>query len=293
MANQIGPWKLGDRLGTGGQGAVFEGTREEGTVAAVKVINVTRPKKRARFVREIKTHAHLSEENAANIIPVIDHNLEELQDPENGVRGYIAMPRAVCSLDDRYDLYRHRTELCLETFLGIINGVRSAHRVGAIHRDLKPANILFLDESLRVPMVSDFGICFLRESSDSVRVTDEGETVGARFFMAPEQERGDVTEVTPSADIYALGKLLHFMITSRHLHREKLSEAFREEELESDQRLVLVRDELLARMVIEEPSGRIQSAEELYTITSEILRSFRRHRSHWLANLLRGFSHAR
>jgi serine/threonine protein kinase len=101
-----------------------------------------------------------------------------------------------------------------------VTGIRSAHQHGAIHRDIKPANVLFLDESLREPMVSDFGICFLKETIESERLTEHGETVGAKFFMAPEQERGGITDVAEASDIYALGKLLHFMITSRYLYRE-------------------------------------------------------------------------
>src|SRR5215469_8417437 len=125
-------------------------------------------------------------------------------------------------------------------------------------------------------MISDFGICFLKETVDSDRVTEHGETVGARFFMAPEQERGGVTDVTESSDIYALGKLLHFMITSRHLYREKLSEAFEDTELKADERLEVVRDSLLARMIVEDPYGRIQSADEVLKIISKILSDFRR-----------------
>jgi serine/threonine protein kinase len=274
----IGPWKLGERLRRGGQGGVFRATRDEGMVAAVKVIELTRPKKRARFIQELKIHALLSAKGASNVIPVLDHNLEQISGSENAVRGYIAMPLAVCSLYDRYRLYNLRTEFCLETFLGIVTGIREAHQQGAIHRDIKPANVLFLDDSFKQPMVSDFGICFLKETIDSDRVTEHGETVGARSFMAPEQERGGVTDVTESSDIYALGKLLHFMITSRRLYRENLSEAFEINEIRADERLEIVRDDLLARMIVEDPSKRIQSADEVLEITSKILGAFRHRR---------------
>lgn len=276
MPKTVGPWKLGEQIRRGGQGRVFEATRDEGTIAAVKVIELSWPKKRARFIQEVRTHSLLSDAHVPNVIPVLDHNLVELSDPENAVRGYIAMPRAVCSLDDRIGIYTLRTDLCLETFLGVVNGIRNAHHAGAIHRDIKPANVLFLDESLKEPLVCDFGICFLKETPDSDRVTEEGETVGARFFMAPEQERGGITDVSEAADIYALGKLLHFMITSRRLEREKLSQSFEESEIKGDARLAIVRDELLAKMIVEDPSKRVQSADEIFMIGSEILDSFKR-----------------
>lgn len=273
----IGPWRLANRLGGGGQGTVFRATREEGTVAAVKVIRLSKPKKRARFIQELKTHALLSDKKAPNIMPVLDHNLEEVSEPENAIRGYIAMPLAVYSLDNRISngLYNLRTELCMETFLGIVTGIRAAHEHGAIHRDIKPANVLFLDTSLREPMVSDFGICFLKETSEGDRLTEYGETVGARFFMAPEQERGGITEVTESADVYALGKLLHFMITSRYLYREELSGAFEDGEISKDGRLRIIRDDLLARMIVEDRSKRIQSAGEVLGIATGLFSRFR------------------
>jgi len=271
----IGPWKLDRPLGRGGQASVFRATRDENTVAAVKLIGLSRPKKRARFIQELKIHVQLSAAHAPNIIPVLDHNLEQISGSEDAVRGYIAMPVAVCSLDDRYPLYNLRTEFCLETFLGIVTGIRAAHELGAIHRDIKPANVLFLDESLKEPMVSDFGICFLKETEESERLTEYGETVGARFFMAPEQERGGVTEVDESSDVYALGKLLLFMITSRYLYREELSKAFKDEEFAKDERLKVIRDDLLARMVVEDRSKRIQSASEVLEVTGKMLSAFR------------------
>lgn len=256
---------------------MYEGTAEEGAApAAIKVIDVSRPKKRARFIQEVKSHVSLSEAKAANIIPVLDYSLEELTEPNGGVKGYIAMPMAVGSLHDFSESYVHRTELCLETFLGITRGIEQAHNKGVIHRDIKPANIQFLESSLKDPMVSDFGICYLKETSDAERITELGETVGARFFMAPEQEQGGATEVGFPADLYALGKLLHYMITGRTLSREKLSEAFSDAELHEDPRLKIIHDQILSRTILEDPARRVQTAGELLAVASEILKSIRR-----------------
>lgn len=272
----IGPWKLGELIKRGGQGAVYMATRDEGMLAAVKVISLSGVKKRARFIQELKIHIRLSEKGSANVMPVLDHNLPELSASANVDEGYIAMPVATCSLQDRYELYALRTEFCLETFLGVATGIRNAHAEGAIHRDIKPANILFLNESLKDPLISDFGICFVKETLDSDRVTEQNETVGARFFMAPEQERGGITDVSESADVYALGKLLHFMITSRRLYREEVSKSFLDQELAQDERLKVIRDELLARTIVEDAGKRLQSADEVLRIASALAESFRR-----------------
>lgn len=96
--------------------------------------------------------------------------------------------------------------------------------------------------------------------------------------MAPEQERGGVTDVDESSDVYALGKLLHFMITSRYLFREELSEAFTNEEVARDERLRAVRDDLLARMIVKNRDERIQSAGEVLDISGRILDARKRSR---------------
>ena len=69
---------------------------------------------------------------------------------------------------------------------------------------------------------------------------------------------------------------MHFMITSRNLFREQLSEAFQNDELAKDERLKVIRDELLARMIVEDRSKRIQSATGVLDITAEMLNKFRR-----------------
>jgi len=271
VGDQIGKWILRRLIDDGGQGQVFAATSSEGVEeVAIKVVKATRPKKRARFLQEIATHAALSAQRAKNIIPVLAHNFEELKD--GGVQGYIVMPLAKSTLDDQRDLLSGRIELCLEILSGIIRGVQAAHAASTVHRDLKPRNVLFLDQTLKNPLVSDFGICLLRETPDAQRVTQVGETVGARFFMAPEQERGGVADIQPNADIYALGKLLHYMITGRFLYREHLDEAFTTGELASDSRHGVILERILRKTIVTEPAARIQTAEELLKIVEEIRR---------------------
>jgi serine/threonine protein kinase len=262
IGESIGGWILREKLGRGGQGEVFLASREEGKAeAAIKLLNCKRPKKKSRFIQEVSVHVALSSQGTSNIIPILDHNLDELED--GGIKGYVVMPLAATTLEDQKELVRGRVELCLEIFRGVVTGVGHAHAAGVTHRDIKPANVLFLDPSLREPLVSDFGICLLKDTPDEKRLTVSGETVGAKFFMAPEQERGGIVDVLPAADIYALGKLLHFMLTGRNLYREAIEEAFNDEELRVDLRLLAIRDKILRASIVEEPRGRFQSTEEL------------------------------
>jgi len=251
---------------------IFKASKGEEELVALKRIQTKRLKKASRFIQEIKSHVRLSSQGAKNIITVLDHKIEEL--PNGSVRGYIVMPLAKSSLQDIIKLFIGRVELSLEVFRGIVNGINEAHKNEIIHRDIKPSNILFLDSTVLVPLVSDFGICLLKDIPKEDRLTEVGETVGAKFFMAPEQERGGITEVNESADIYALGKLLHYMLTERTLPREKLDEAFTEEEMELNPRLRVILQEILERAIVEDKNERLQSANELLTIIEKLQREF-------------------
>lgn len=143
-----------------------------------------------------------------------------------------------------------------------------AHKAGIVHRDIKPANVLSLDRAFRVPLLTDFGICYVKEEE---RLTLPAETVGARFFMAPEQEQGGTADVDARADLYALGTLLHFMLSGRLLFREQLNRAFEQRELNADARYQRILDELLAKTVVEDREGRFSDIEALMHTVDKIL----------------------
>jgi serine/threonine protein kinase len=92
-------------------------------------------------------------------------------------------------------------------YKAVCAGVAHIHANGIIHRDLKPENILFIGGT---PKVADLGLCLI---AGLERVTSSLEAVGPRFYMAPELEDGRSLDVTPTADIYSLGKILYFMLS--------------------------------------------------------------------------------
>ena len=264
-----GGWILQEQIGKGGQSRVWRVTRGEGTpAAALKQLRLKDAKKTARFVREVRTHLVLSSQRAPHIVPIIDHNIDAVEAGEEW--GYLVLPLAACSLHDVSSTLFGRLELCLEIFEGIVEGVAQAHLAQVVHRDLKPGNILFPDLTLKDPLVADFGICFVK--SDSDRVTSVGETVGAKFFMAPEQERGGVIDVAPAADIYALGKLLGFMLTKRYVYREEIGSLFNPEQIAEDPRVAVVREKLLEQSVVQDPAGRLQDGTALLAMVREVRR---------------------
>ncbi|MGW3263970.1 protein kinase domain-containing protein [Streptomyces sp. NPDC001056] len=87
-----------------------------------------------------------------------------------------------------------------------------AHDVPVVHRDLKPGNILVARDG--TVKVLDFGIAAILRT-DVTKLTATGSPIGTHQYMAPEQVRGG--RVTPRADLYALGCVLHELLCGRPL----------------------------------------------------------------------------
>jgi serine/threonine protein kinase len=97
----------------------------------------------------------------------------------------------------------------VELLLPIVDAVAYAHERGIIHRDLKPDNIL-IDQQGR-PRVTDFGLA--KQLEGNAHLTATGAVLGTPSYMAPEQALGEPTG--PGTDVYALGGILYFLLTSR------------------------------------------------------------------------------
>jgi eukaryotic-like serine/threonine-protein kinase len=83
-------------------------------------------------------------------------------------------------------------------------GLAHAHQRGVLHRDLKPANVFLCDDG-SVKLL-DFGLAHLLGQEG----TGNG---GTPAFMAPELWNGE--SATPACDVFALGVVLHGMVTGK------------------------------------------------------------------------------
>lgn len=81
-----------------------------------------------------------------------------------------------------------------------------ACRAGIVHRDIKPANLQYIGTG--EAKVGDFGAAWWSRDDSSTQVLD----IGSLAYMAPELFR---QWVTPQADIYALGVVLHLLFTGK------------------------------------------------------------------------------
>ena len=201
---QLGPYRIGKRIGRGGMGTVYQGENvETGQPAAIKVLSprlAVEEGFRDRFETEIETLKKLKH---PNIVRLYGFGEQE------GHLYYVMELVEGTNLED--ELQAGRRFNWRETIhLGIMlaRALKHAHDHGVIHRDLKPANLLLTGES--DVKLADFGIARL---FGNTRITSDGGLVGTAEYMAPEQADGRL--VTFHCDLYSLGGVMFAMLSGR------------------------------------------------------------------------------
>ena len=104
----------------------------------------------------------------------------------------------------------------LELFQQVCQGVQHAHYRGIIHRDLKPSNILIAEYNHEpVPKIIDFGVAksHVSDSHSENPITQADQIIGTLQYMSPEQARANQRDVDTRSDIYALGAILHELVS--------------------------------------------------------------------------------
>jgi eukaryotic-like serine/threonine-protein kinase len=139
----------------------------------------------------------------------------------------------------------------------------AAHSLSICHRDLKPTNLMLCpDGSVKV---LDFGLAVLRES-DVLQFTRAGQIVGTPAYMAPEQIRSGIAE--PRSDLYALGCVLHEMLTGRQLFTGPTAYVVFDKQVKERPPSVsgapAELDSLILQLLEKEPEKRPADAAELY-----------------------------
>ena len=200
----VGPWALGERIGGGGQAAVYRARHAvSGAPAAVKVFHRSAWADRAFRVRFRRECDALSALDHRGIVPILDFG-------EQDGRGYLVMRLAEGgTLAERLARGPMRPARALAILGGVAAALDTAHAAGLLHRDVTPGNIL-LDPS--GPWLADFGIA---RRIDATIVTGEGELIGTAGYMAPEVIGGG--RAAPASDRYALAVVAFEALTGRRL----------------------------------------------------------------------------
>ena len=208
-------YEILDALGSGGMGHVYRARRLRlGDEVAIKVMQATPdapPESRDRFLRESRACAQLRH---PNIVGLLDFGFDTANQPYM-VMELLSGP----SLREEIDLEAPMAPERVAAILApVASALQLAHDRGITHRDLKPANIVAhrYESGERVYKVIDFGLAAMKATSDQTRLTDPAFFLGTLAYAAPEQMRGE--EVTPAADVYALGVIAYEMLTGARPH---------------------------------------------------------------------------
>ena len=261
---RIGPFELLRPLGRGGMGEVWLARQADGRVqrdVALKlpVLGPQGDPSRERFRRERDILARLEHPHIARLY---DAGVTDAGQP------WLAMEYvAGCTLSEYVQSHGLRVPERLALFRQVLAAVAHAHRRLVVHRDLKPANIL-IDAAGQARLL-DFGIAKLVEGGEreagAADLTRLGGRVMTLRYAAPEQvEAGAITTAT---DVYALGVILHELLTGLSPYR-----AVREGRALTERMLLEEEPALPSRLAIDRRLARALAGD----LDAIVLKSLRR-----------------
>jgi len=204
VGSVVGNYKIIDKIGEGGMGAVFKGVdlmlEREVAIKMLRPELARQPNVVERFRTEAVTLAKLNHPNVATL-----HSFFRQGDDFFMVMEYVRG-------ETLEDVIRKNGAMpcdqAVEMFCMALEGIDHAHKMGIVHRDIKPANMMLTETG--TIKVMDFGIARVLGTD---RLTKAGHLIGTVEYMSPEQVRGEETDAR--SDIYSLGMLLYEMLTGR------------------------------------------------------------------------------
>lgn len=98
----------------------------------------------------------------------------------------------------------------LSLFDRVVDTVAFAHAAGVVHRDLKPSNVMI--GGFGEVLVLDWGVARVMPHDATATEGDRGFRVGTPGFSAPELLDGGAAVAGPTADVYALGVMLDWLV---------------------------------------------------------------------------------
>lgn len=269
-----GRYELATLIGQGGMGQVW--TAYDQRLDRRVAVKLLRPDRmaaatqaddmRRRFVRECRVTAQVDHPGLVTV-----HDAGSDNDDLYLVMQYVEGADLADHLAE-HDPYPWQWVVSVAAQLCAV--LSAVHAVPIVHRDLKPRNVMVKPDG--TVTVLDLGVASVLDT-DTTRLTHTGTPIGTPAYMAPEQAMGGA--VGPYTDLYALGVLVHELLTGdvpfagttalgilhRHLHEPPLPvRQGRPEVPEALEALVL---HLLAK----DPQHRPGSAQEVYERLAPLL----------------------
>jgi serine/threonine protein kinase/ligand-binding sensor domain-containing protein len=267
-----GKYRLDDKIGSGGFGAVYRGTHlAMKRRVAIKVFKPLPGNDSAealdRFLQEAVSTCRINHPNA---VAVLDSGIS----PEGNAYLVMELLEGHTLTSELQKKGRLSVRRCADILLPICDVLSKAHSMGIVHRDIKPDNI-FLHQSQEgeVVKVVDFGIAKLLEAGTSMdlkNLTATGRLIGTPIYISP--ERFENKPYDGRSDVYSVGVMLYEMlcgqppflpgsggfiaIMTQHLMREPASLR------EKDPNIPNEVEAIVMRSLVKEPENR-PTAKEL------------------------------
>ena len=211
VGRRFAHYRVLERLGAGGMGVVYRAHDEtldrEVVLKLLPDDAIGDAAARSRLLDEARKAAALNHPNICTI--------HEVGESEGQV--YFAMERVDGqTLKERVGSRGLPVETMLSLAIQIADALAHAHDRGIIHRDLKSANVMVTPEGRA--KVLDFGIARRVDPASHATALSRsalatGVMAGTAHYLPPEAFRGE--RVDARGDVWALGVLLHEMLTGR------------------------------------------------------------------------------
>lgn len=209
-----GRYKLLEKLGEGGMGAVYKAEHVRmGKLVALKLLRPEVALDRNAIKRFSQEAQIVSKLTHANTVSVFDFG--ELPDRSLFMAMEYVPGRDLARVLEAEGSLSERRAVTLA--IQLLRSLAEAHDAGIVHRDVKPANVMLLRtrEGDDFVKVVDFGIAKLAEArrTGDKHNTGRGDFVGTPLYMSPEQVSGD--ELDARSDLYSAGAVLFELLTGK------------------------------------------------------------------------------
>jgi serine/threonine-protein kinase len=281
-AEQIGSYKLVERLGEGGMGEVWRA--EHASLARPAAIKLIRGDALGGTGEDAATALRRFEQEAQATAALRSPHTITLYDFGRTQDGSFYYVMELLDGIDLQALVEKSGPLPPERAIHVLrqacHSLAEAHARGLVHRDIKPANIYLCRQGLELDFVKvlDFGLVKHTAAGPTgdPRLTQEGQISGTPTYMAPEAAVGE-GDIDGRADLYALGCVAYWLLTGRNVFPGdtalKQIVAHMSEPPSPPSRCSTVPaalDDLVLRCLAKKPADRPQTAEDLATALAAV-----------------------
>lgn len=269
-------YEIGDELGRGGMGVVYQAVRKsDRRPVAVKIMLAkiaVDENARKMFLREIAVARQLTHPNIVSL----------LESGSAGSAFYFVME--YCNGGSLDELIRGQggrlpPSVAAPIMAECLDGLDHAHRQKFIHRDLKPQNILLDNRRGRwTAKITDFGLAKNFEMAGLSGMTATGRFGGTYFFM-PREQLTEFKYFRPVSDVWSIAATFYHMLSGQYPldfpeDRDPMEVILRDEPVplrRRDAGIPAPVAEVVDRALAGDPAKRYQTAAEMKTALERAL----------------------